>query len=139
MRLFLTTVVCVALTGCATVHQEDLDAWKGVPVAELETHPIFSTMPMVRTVASDGTEMRRYVNGRNVSSCSGGGSVFKGTVDMAAYNAFSNCMQTFAACNAIFYIKDGVIQNVSAIGTGGMRCYSNETMRPGFRGAANIQ
>ena len=80
------------------------------------------------------------VNGRGiVPSCSGGGSVFKGTVDMAAYNAFSNCMQTFAACNAIFYIKDGVIQNVSAIGTGGMRCYSNETMRPGFRGAANIQ
>jgi hypothetical protein len=35
------------LSGCATVHQEDLDAWKGAPVAALETHPVFMTMPVV--------------------------------------------------------------------------------------------
>lgn len=127
------------LSGCATVHQEDLDAWKGAPVAALETHPVFMTMPVVRSVASDGTEIRRYVNGRNISSCSGGGAVFKGTIDMATYDTFSNCMQTFAACNNVFYIKGGYVQQYTAIGAGGMRCYTDASARPGFRGAANIQ
>src|SRR5579863_2289143 len=130
---------CLALSGCAAVHQEDLDAWKGAPVAELEKHPFLMTLPVVRTVASDGTEIRRYINGRNIESCSGGGAVFKGVVDSATYNTFSNCMQTFAACNAVFYIKDGHIQDVAAIGTGGMRCYTDETLRPGFRGSANVR
>jgi hypothetical protein len=108
VRLFLTTVVvCVALSGCVHqgAHQEDVDAWTGAPVAALETHPIFMTMPVVRTVTSDGTEVRRYVNGRNFSSCSGGGAVFNGTIDMATYNTFSNCMQTFAAPISIRYAK----------------------------------
>jgi len=140
MRLMMLAVGYLALTGCATVHQEDLDPWAGVPVAELDTHPIFLTFPVVRTKAADGTEMRRYINGRNVASCSGGGSVFANTgVDMATYNTFSNCMQGFAACNSIFYIKDGRVQQVTLIGTGGARCYSNESLRPGFRGSVNIR
>jgi hypothetical protein len=142
VRLFLTTaVVCVALSGCVHqgVHQEDVDAWTGAPVAALETHPIFMTMPVVRTVTSDGTEVRRYVNGRNLSSCSGGGAVFNGTIDAATYNTFSNCMQTFAACNNIFYIKNGYVQQYTAIGTGGLGCYTDASLRPGFRGSANVQ
>jgi putative ABC transport system substrate-binding protein len=35
-----------------------------------------------------------------LDECSGGGTVFAGYVDMATYSRFSNCMQTFAACNA---------------------------------------
>jgi len=58
---------------------------------------------------------------------------------MATYNSFSNCMQKFAACNNIFYIKNGVVERYSAIGTGGAKCYTNETMRPGFSGSANIR
>ena len=140
MRSSLTVAaVCLALPGCVTVHQEDLDAWKGAPVAALETHPIFMTMPVVRTVASDGTEIRRYVNGGNVSSCSGGGTVFKGAIDMATYDSFSSCMQTFAACNNIFYIKDGYVQQYTTIGTGGARCMTMESLRPGFRGATNVR
>lgn len=38
------------LIGCATVHQEDLDAWVGVPVAALDMHSIFLTFPMARTL-----------------------------------------------------------------------------------------
>ena len=55
------------------------------------------------------------------------------------YSQFTNCMQTFAACNNIFYIKDGVVTQYSPIGTGGMRCYTNEQLRPGFVGAADIR
>ena len=79
---FIAFVMCaIVLEGCARVHQEDLDAWRGVPVSELEAQPFFLTLPVVRTVTSDGTEIRRYINGRNISSCSGGGAVFKGTID----------------------------------------------------------
>jgi hypothetical protein len=125
--------------GCATVHQEDLDAWAGHPVADVDKHPIFLTFPVVRTTAADGTEIRDYVNGKNVSTCSSGGSVFAGQVSLATYSGFTNCMQSFAACHAIFYIKNGAIDHVSAVGTGGMRCYSNETMRPGFTGYAAVR
>jgi hypothetical protein len=136
--------VCAALvllmsTGCASVHQEDLDEWAGHPVSDLEKHPIFVTLPVVRTTATDGTEIRDYVNGRNVAQCSSGGTVFAGQVTMTTYNGFTNCMQNFAACHGIFYIKKGVIEHVSAIGTGGMRCYTDASSRPGFSGSANIR
>jgi hypothetical protein len=143
-RLAVTVAVtmagmCLAFTGCATVHQEDLDAWVGHPVSDLDKHPIFLTFPVVRTTTPDGTEIRDYVNGRNVAQCSSGGTVFAGQVNMATYNTFTNCMQNFAACHGIFYIKAGVVDHVSAIGTGGLRCYTNESMRPGFSGSANIR
>ena len=61
---FTALVMClIVLEGCAAVHQEDLDAWRGVPVSELEAQPFFLTLPVVRTVTSDGTEIRRYVKG----------------------------------------------------------------------------
>ena len=153
MRLFLVmtamlVTMCFVLSGCASVQKEDLDAWEGAPVTALDAHPIFLTMPVVRTKTSDGTEIRNYVNSANVSTCTGGGGVrvspqqqgrFSGLVDTATYSEFSNCMQRLAACNNIFYIKDDRIQQFTAIGTGGMRCYTNEKIRPGFRGSTNIQ
>ena len=87
-------------SGYATVHQEDLDAWAGRPVSDLEKHPILMTLPVVRTTATDGTEIRDYVNGKTISQCSSGGTVFAGYVSMATYSGFTNCMQNFAACQA---------------------------------------
>jgi hypothetical protein len=133
----LATALCFA--GCASVHQEDLDAWAGWPVSDLEKHPVFLTMKVVRTTASDGTEIRNYVNGRNVAECSSGGTAFTGQVDFARYTNFISCMQRFAACNNIFYIKNGIVERYSPIGTGGAGCYSDASTRPGFAGAANIR
>jgi hypothetical protein len=48
-------------------------------------------------------------------------------------------MQKVQACHGIFYIRNGVVESVSAVGTGGARCYTNENFRPGFSGTANIQ
>jgi hypothetical protein len=138
MTRICASALLLALCSCASVHQEDLDAWIGHPVSDLEKHPLAVTVPAVRTVTSDGTEIRDYVNGRNIAKCSGGGSVFAGQVSFATYNSFSSCAQNFAACHTIFYIKNGVIDHVSAIGTGGMHCYTNETMRPNFSGSANV-
>lgn len=135
---FLSLVI--VLVGCAVpgVRQVDLDAWVGQPVVALETHPIFLTMPVVRTVASDGTQIWNYVNGTNLGNCTGGGAIYSNTIDYATYSQFSQCMQRFAACNNIFFIKDGIVQRYSPIGTGGMRCYTNESAQPNFRGSANI-
>jgi hypothetical protein len=136
LGLALAFVSLALVGGC--VSKEDLDAWQGVPVAELDKHPFFLTVPFVRTTASDGTEIRNYVNGQNVASCSGGGSIFKSTVDMASYSSFTSCMQRFQACNNIFYIKDGRVQQYIATGTGGAICMTNETLRPGYRGSRNF-
>jgi hypothetical protein len=131
--------LCAALQACVSVRQVDLDAWIGQPVSVLETHPLFLTMPVVRTVASDGTEIRNYVNGRNIGQCSGGGNIFSSTIDFARYSSFSQCMQSFAACNNIFYVKSGVVAQYIPTGSGGARCYTDERTHPNFRGSTNFR
>lgn len=139
-KVALVTVLAVsAITACATVRQVDLDAWVGQPVVALETHPVFLTVPVVKTQASDGTEIWNYVNGANLGQCSGGGSIYGGKLDYASYNKFSNCIQRFAACNNIFFIRDGKVIKYTPIGTGGAHCYTTEQLQPGFSGATNIR
>lgn len=136
-RIFaLATILMIA--GCMTVRKEDMDAWVGAPVSALETQPVLATMRLVRTRASDGTEIWNYVNGRNYGSCSGNGTIFGGYVDMATYSSFSSCMSGFIACNNIFYVKNGRVQSYNPVGSGGARCYTDERIRPGYRGATNI-
>jgi hypothetical protein len=127
------------LTACAHVHLEDTQAWEGAPVSALDLHPLFLTLPVVRTQAADGTEIRDYVNGRDVQSCGGGGAIFSNTVNMATYSQFSGCMQSHPACHNIFYIKDGRVIRFTPIGTGGAHCYTDERLRPGYQGSTNIQ
>ena len=129
---------CALLTACVSVRQTDLDAWAGQPVSALEKHPVFLTMPVVRTVTSDGTEIRNYINGHNVAQCSGGSNVFASSIDFATYSRFSQCMQAFAACNNIFYIRAGVVTQYVPVGSGGARCYTDDRTRPGFGGPANL-
>ena len=132
-------VLLTALAGCATVRQADLDAWVGQPVAALETHPFFVTVPVVKTVASDGTEIWNYVNGANLGQCSGGGNMWGKELNYASYNQFASCVQRFAACNNIFYIRDSKVLRYTPVGTGGMRCYTTEQLQPQFRGPTNIR
>ena len=137
----ITAIACVSgllLAGCLSVRPEDQAAWVGAPVTALDKHPVFLTMPVVKTRASDGTEIRNYVNGRNVGLCSGGGSLFRGTIDFASYNNFSSCMAGFAACNNIFYIKNGRVEAYTPVGSGGAQCYTDERARPNFRGTTNF-
>lgn len=135
---FGVAALVLLLIGCAQVRQKDLDSWVGQPVSALDIHPVFLTMKVVRTVSADGTEVRNYVNGKQVMDCSGGGSVFAGTISSAAYNQFMSCTNSRPTCNNIFYIKDGRVTNYTPIGTGGGRCFTDERARPGFRGATNL-
>jgi hypothetical protein len=131
-------VATMVLAGCALaqgVRPEDQAAWVGVPVAALDKHPMFMTMHMEKSVAADGTEIRNYVNGRTVAGCSGGSIAF--STNLVGHSA--SCMETQAACNNIFYIKSGVVTAYTPVGSGGMRCYTDDRTRPGFIGATNYQ
>jgi hypothetical protein len=55
------TVALFVLAACSkpprTVRQVDLDAWSGVPLMELATHPVFSTWQHSSRKLSDGREV----------------------------------------------------------------------------------
>ena len=141
MKFLSSVLLVLMLAGCAThtVRQQDLDAWVGEPMSSLELHPFFITTPVVKTKASDGTEIWNYVNGRNIGSCSNGGSIYSGTVSMATYNTFTNCISNFGACNNIFYIRDGVVQRYVPTGSGGMGCFTTKELQPQLKGSTNFR
>ena len=132
-------IIATAIVACATVRQEDLDAWVDQPIAALETHPIFVTIPVVKTMASDGTEIWNYVNGANLGQCSGGGTIWGKQLNNTSYSQFASCVQRFAACNNIFYIRDGKVQRYTPVGTGGASCFTTAQLQPQFRGSTNIR
>ena len=136
--LFLAAVGLLS-AGCVTVRQVDLEAWVGQPVVALETHPVFLTLAPVKTKVSDGTEIWNYVNGVNLGACSGGGMVYGKSIDFESYSQFTSCVSRFAACNNIFYIKDGMVIRYTPIGTGGMRCYTTAELQPNFKSNANLR
>ena len=121
--MFLCFVV-VLFSGCAIflqVRQSDLEAWKGVPVEALDTHSLFLTVPMVKTVSESGVEIRDYVNKVGVSSC----SQF-GRLTYANFNSFQNCSAQMVGCDNIFYIRDGKVLEYKPVG----QCYTDNTVRP---------
>jgi uncharacterized circularly permuted ATP-grasp superfamily protein len=124
VRITVACALVLTLASCAIfqkVHQEDLQSWVGVPVTQLDKHPTFLTMQLVRRQAADGTEIRDYVNnGGDVAVCSGGGRV-------------ASCAESSVVCHNIFYIKNGVVTQYLPTG----QCYTDETVRPGYAGPAN--
>lgn len=135
-------LLCFAValfSGCAIrqVRQSDLDAWKDVPVEALDTHSLFLTFPMVKTITESGVEIRVYSNKVGISSCtqnalstknsslSGTGNTAQG-MSYQNFNAFQNCSSRLVGCDAIFYIRDGKVLEVKPVG----QCYTDETGRP---------
>lgn len=127
MKKLMALAVVAALAGCATVRQQDLDAWVGAPVAALDTHRLFLTLPMRKTIADDGTEVRVYSNTVQAGSCFAGASASGQTTVNAA--GWSNCVSSVRGCHNIFYIRDGRITEYAPTG----QCYTDESVRPGKR------
>ncbi len=139
-KLMTLLLILLLFNGCMSVRQVDIDSWVGQPIYKLESHPIFVTLPVIKTQTSDGTEIWNYVNGANLSNCMGNGSLYTNNkMDYNSYNYFSNCMQRYAACNNLFYIRDSKVINYTPIGTGGARCYTNEKLQPLYHNSTNIQ
>ena len=139
MRKPVGILVVLLLAGCAGIRQEDLDAWVGQPVLQLDKHPMFLTMPVVKTIATDGTEIRNYVNGRNFQDCwaqnsgnvTGNANPQGGSyVDYASFNSSMNCSSGFMACNNLFYIKGGIVERYLPVGSGGARCFTDDRAKP---------
>jgi len=131
MRLLqLTAAMAIVslLAGCATVRQQDLDAWVGVPVEALDTHSFFITVPMFRTRTDSGIEIRNYANGRDVAQCFGNAGASR-VGNFVNASAFTTCSSGRIVCNNIFYIKDGKVIEYAPTG----RCYTDETVQPQAR------
>lgn len=135
----LLCLAVVLFSGCAIrqVRQSDLDAWKDVPVEALDTHSLFLTFPMVKTITESGVEIRVYSNKVGISRCaqnafgtknsslSGTGNTAQG-MSYQNFNLFQNCSSQIVGCDAVFYIRDSKVLEVKAVG----KCYTDETGRP---------
>ena len=98
LQLTLAVLVVSLLAGCATVRQQDLDAWVGVPVEVLDTHSFFITVPMFRTKTDSGIESRNYANGQDVAQCFGNAGANR--VGHFVYaNVFTTCSSGRIVCN----------------------------------------
>lgn len=130
MQKLIMMCSALALAGCAgmSVRQPDLDAWVNMPVEALDTHSLFITIPMYRTITASGIEIRNYANGAEVSSCFSNASASGGKQYVNA-TQFTNCTSDKVVCNNIFYIKGGKVLEYAPTG----RCYTDDTVRPQAR------
>ena len=116
--------------GCTTtsifVRQQDLDAWINVPVEELDTHSVFLTIPMTKTITKDGIEIRNYANTGRGNFCSA--NLNQNSMG-ANTSASGTCVNRKVGCNNIFYIKDGVVLEYMAQGS----CFTNKSLQPEYR------
>lgn len=115
----------VALTACAGVRQQDLNAWVGVPVEALDTHTFFITVPMMRTMTDSGMEVRNYANGMNIDQCSGTARA-RSSGGWVTARGFQTCTSGWVGCNNIFYIRDRKVVEYAPTG----RCMTNNTVLP---------
>jgi hypothetical protein len=133
MKYVLCALMALGLAGCAgperTVRQQDLDAWVGAPVEALDTHSIFITVQMVRTMTSGGIEIRNYSTSVGETVCSeGGGAYVSGS--WVNGSSFSSCTSMRSGCNYIFYIRSGRVLELAPTGS---LCYTNDKARPEAR------
>lgn len=87
-----------------SVRQADLDSWVGVPLASLQSHPLFSALNLQRYPAADGAEIFDYVNGTPTASC---------------HNRFT--------------VKAGVVQRYEPRAQGQTKCFTDDSARPQIR------
>lgn len=122
----------LGLQACATVRQEDLASWVNAPVAALDLHSIFATMPMYRTVAANGVEMRNYVNSEDISRCFGTGNAYSRGRSISL-SAFSTCRASSVTCNNIFYVQGDRVLEYRPTGS----CYTDKRAQPEARWLQN--
>ena len=115
----VAAAVALVLAGCAAkrVNSDDLYAWKGVPVEALDTHPLFSTLPMTKGTGPNGIEVRTYQNSKQSSACKDA---------MLGGVAVLDCGKQARACTTEFYVQDQRVIEALARGP----CYTDRATRP---------
>lgn len=113
-KLPLAVVVSALVTACALrepILKQDLDAWAGVPLIELETHPGFSVLPRDIRKLSDGTEL--WV----VTNC-------------AAYQNRARQVVSEACCYSSFRVAESKVASMSMRGSCRSECSDRPTSKP---------
>jgi hypothetical protein len=128
IQWWLAVVSLAATAGCATVRQQDLDSWVGMPVEALETHSFFVTVPLYKTKTESGIEVWNYSNGADVATCLGDASTVGGS-RYVNISSSSTCFSKRIVCNNLFYIKDKKVLEYKPSG----RCYTSELLQPESR------
>jgi len=111
------------LSSCATVQQADVDAWKGVNVIELETHPVFSSMSLEKRELSNGTIQYNYINKGSRTSPTNCYKNMNGSTNCYGGNSVS------ITCNNQFSVKDKIVLEYRPLG----KCYTDCSARPESR------
>lgn len=123
MKTAIALVAAAVLAGCATVRQSDLDAWVGVPVVYLQSHSLFSTLPVKITPAPGGGEIHNYMNGADVQNCSASVSGLKNS---RFATAEETCVTTRVGCNNRFLVREGAVVEYRPVG----QCMTDNRVRP---------
>lgn len=118
-------IIAASVAGCATVRQQDVDAWAGAPVEALDTHPLFLSMPVYRTQTDGGIEIRNYVNGKDVEQCFTQSGARRGD-KYVSHSVFTTCSDTRVVCNNLFYVQGGKVTRYAPTGS----CYTDDSVRP---------
>ncbi|MEA2018408.1 MAG: hypothetical protein U9N59_08160 [Campylobacterota bacterium] len=128
-KSIILIILALLVSGCAikSVRQQDLNSWVGMPVEALDTHSLFLTLPVIKTITKSGIEIRVYPNKRNFGSCFGGGNLNSSRyLSYASFNSYQSCSSGLVGCDNIFYIKDDKVIEYKPVG----RCYTDKTVQP---------
>ena len=123
MRWLVLAAVVAGVAGCATVRQDDLDSWVGVPVVYLESHSLFSRLPLRVAQAPGGGEIRSYMNGAQVQDCSASA---QSTKNAKFATAQETCVTRHVGCDNRFLVRDGKVVEYRPVG----QCMTDKSVRP---------
>lgn len=124
----------IALAACSpapeaprlTVRSTDVAAWPGTPLVNLETHPLFSTLPRHVQAVSDGSELWDFPNcrtGRNPTECRAYGGRWSAAAACEGGEAWRSC------CHNQFLVRDRVVEAYRPVGN----CFTDCSVRPSGR------
>ncbi len=108
------------------VHAADLDAWKGAPLVDLETHAMFSALPRKVQALSDGGEMWTYSAcelWRSDVRCMGYGLAPGAVLYCNGGEIGERC------CHNQFYVRDKIVHWYRPNGP----CFTDCDVRPASR------
>lgn len=116
-------ILCAMLIGCATTARpNDIEAWQGAPTVDLQTHPLFSTVPKKVEPLADGSELWTFSNcasGRTPEICD--------MVGKAVVCGGGEPTQT--CCYNQFLVRGASVAWYRTVGN----CYTDCSVRPASR------
>lgn len=125
MNKIILICLVMALSGCKTVRQEDLDAWRGAPLSDLETHALLNSIPVEVRQISGGRFLYIYTNSATTTTpiqCQSGRTISGVGRQTQCYGGNE---RTFTCSNQFITNSTHVLQYIP-VGD----CYTDCSIRP---------